>query len=49
MHKIWKLWRENDEKIGYEVISKFSKASTNDENDLQRYFQVIYLYFFQFY
>uniref|UniRef100_A0A1I7VPS5 DNA-(apurinic or apyrimidinic site) lyase n=1 Tax=Loa loa TaxID=7209 RepID=A0A1I7VPS5_LOALO len=29
-HRVWKVWRENDEQLGYEVLAKFSKARGKD-------------------
>uniref|UniRef100_A0A0R3RY90 DNA-(apurinic or apyrimidinic site) lyase n=1 Tax=Elaeophora elaphi TaxID=1147741 RepID=A0A0R3RY90_9BILA len=29
-HRVWKIWRENDEYLRYEVLAKFSKASGSD-------------------
>ncbi|VBB27755.1 unnamed protein product [Acanthocheilonema viteae] len=29
-HRVWKVWRETDEQLGYEVLAKFSKARGDD-------------------
>ncbi|VDN87134.1 unnamed protein product [Brugia pahangi] len=39
-HRVWKIWRENDEQLGYEVLAKFSKARGNDLDVLKDYFQL---------
>ncbi|CAG9533829.1 unnamed protein product [Cercopithifilaria johnstoni] len=39
-HRIWKVWRENDEQLGYEVLAKFSKARGSDLDVLKDYFQL---------
>lgn len=38
-HRVWKIWRENEEQLGYEVLAKFPKAGDNDLDALKDYFQ----------
>ncbi|VDK85586.1 unnamed protein product [Litomosoides sigmodontis] len=42
-HRVWKVWRENDEQIGYEVLAKFSKACGDDLDILKDYFQASWI------
>ncbi|KAL3990089.1 8-oxoguanine DNA glycosylase N-terminal domain family protein [Acanthocheilonema viteae] len=39
-HRVWKVWRETDEQLGYEVLAKFSKARGDDLDVLKDYFQL---------
>ncbi|VDK69900.1 unnamed protein product [Onchocerca ochengi] len=39
-HRVWKIWRENDEQLGYEVLAKFPKARGNDLDVVRDYFQL---------
>ncbi|VDM47972.1 unnamed protein product [Toxocara canis] len=39
-HRFWKLWREDEMNIGYEVMARFAKCCGDDENALRNYFQL---------
>ncbi|KAM3728094.1 N-glycosylase/DNA lyase [Dirofilaria immitis] len=39
-HRVWKIWRENDDQLGYEVLGRFSKARNSDLDALKDYFQL---------
>lgn len=39
-HRVWKLWRQDDEHIGYEVLARFSKACGDDLEALRDYLQL---------
>ncbi|VDK51404.1 unnamed protein product [Gongylonema pulchrum] len=42
-HRVWKLWRQDNEHLGYEVLARFSKANGIDVDALREYFQVFFL------
>ncbi|VDN06907.1 unnamed protein product [Thelazia callipaeda] len=39
-HRVWKLRRENDKQVYYEVLGKFSEAIGDDHDTLRNYFQL---------
>uniref|UniRef100_F1L929 N-glycosylase/DNA lyase n=1 Tax=Ascaris suum TaxID=6253 RepID=F1L929_ASCSU len=39
-HRFWRLWREDDANIGYDVLARFKKCNDDDEIALRNYFQL---------
>ena len=40
-HRVWKLWRKDNDEIAFQVLTKFSQAQTTDDTEvLKKYFQV---------
>uniref|UniRef100_A0AC34QJ17 DNA-(apurinic or apyrimidinic site) lyase n=1 Tax=Panagrolaimus sp. JU765 TaxID=591449 RepID=A0AC34QJ17_9BILA len=40
VNRIWKCWREDETKIGYQVLGRFSNSNFDDEKVLMDYFQL---------
>ncbi|VDD86227.1 unnamed protein product [Enterobius vermicularis] len=39
-HRVWKIWREDQNTIGFKVLHNFSLAKGDDEDTLKKYFQL---------